>query len=132
MLRSIVGWAPLVGNDWHALMQKMNRKLDNAQQILNVRPLTERLLVGRSRFAAKIASAMNSGASVTSEWHPYQRRQMNYCVEPRGRISSPAKRWDDQIESFAHQIFHSSWFQAANYETGSSHEKTFVQWCLER
>ena len=32
MLRSIVGWAPLVDNDWHELMQKMNRKLKNAQQ----------------------------------------------------------------------------------------------------
>ena len=60
MLRSIVGWVPLVDNDWHALMQTMNRKLENAQQIFNVRPWTERLLVGRFRFAAKIASAMNS------------------------------------------------------------------------
>ena len=25
MLRSIVGWAPLVDNDWHELVQKMNR-----------------------------------------------------------------------------------------------------------
>ena len=25
MLRSIVGWAPLVGNDWHALLQKINK-----------------------------------------------------------------------------------------------------------
>ena len=30
MLRSIVGWAPLVDNDWHALMQKSNIKLANA------------------------------------------------------------------------------------------------------
>ena len=131
MLRSI-GWAPLVGNDWHALMQKMNRKLDNAQQILNVRPWTEGWVVGGFRFAAKIACAMNSGASIANEWHPYQRWQMNYCVEPRARIGRPAKRWDNQIESFAHQIFHSSSFQAANYETWSSHEETFVQWCLER
>ena len=25
MLRSIVGWAPLVDNDWHVLMQKMKK-----------------------------------------------------------------------------------------------------------
>ena len=56
---------------------------------------------------------------------------MNYCVEPRRRIGRPAKRWDDQIESFAQEIFHSSWFQAAKSETWSSHEKAFVQWCLE-
>ena len=131
MLRSIVGWAPLVDNDWHALMQKMNKKLENAQQIFNVRPWTERSLVGRFRFAAKIASAVNSWASITSEWYPYQRWKMKYCVEPRRRIGRPAKRWDDQIESFAQEIFHSSWFQAAKCETWRSHEKAFVKWCLE-
>ena len=105
ILRSIVGWAPLVDNDWHELMQKMNRKLENAQQIFNVRPWIERLLVGRFRFAAKIASGMNSRASITSEWYPYQRWQENYCVEPRRRIGRPAKRWDDQMQSFAQEIF---------------------------
>ena len=56
---------------------------------------------------------------------------MNYCVEPRRRIGRPATRWDDQIESFAQEIFHSSWFQAAKCETWRSHEKVFVKWCLE-
>ena len=55
---------------------------------------------------------------------------MNYCVEPRRRIGRSTKRWDDQIKSFAHEFFHSSWLQAANYATWS-HEKTFVQLCLE-
>ena len=68
MLRSIVGWAPLVDNDGHALMQTMNKKLENAQQVFNVKAWTEKLLVGRFRFAAKIAS--------TNERHPYQRWQM--------------------------------------------------------
>ena len=131
MLRSIVGWAPLADNDWHALMQKMNKKLENAQQIFNVRPWTERLLVGRFRYAAKIASAANSWASITSEWYPYQGWKINYCVEPRRRIGRPAKRWDDQIEFFAQEIFQSSWFQAAKCETWRSHEKASVKWCLE-
>ena len=110
MLRSIVGWAPLVDNDWHALMQNMNRKPENAERIFNVRPWTQGWLVGRFRFAAKSASAINSWASITSEWHPYQGWQVNYCIESRKRIGRPA----------------------ANYETSSSHEKIFVQWCLER
>ena len=62
MLRSIVGWAPLVDNDRHALIQNVNNKLENAQQIFNFRPWTERLVVGKFRFAAKIASAVNSWA----------------------------------------------------------------------
>ena len=101
ILPSIVGWAPLVDNDWHELMQKMNRKLENAQQIFNVGSWIERLLVGRFRFAAKIASGMISWASITSEQYPYHRWQLNYCVEPRRRIGRPAKCWDDQTQFFA-------------------------------
>ena len=85
MLRSIVGSAPVVDNDWHALVQKMNKKLENALQISNVRPWTERLLVGRFRF---LTSAVNSWGSITGEWYPYQRWTMNYCVEPRTRSPS--------------------------------------------
>ena len=125
ILPSIVGWAPLVDNDWHELMQKMNRKLENAQQIFNVGSWIERLLVGRFRFAAKIASGMISWASITSEQYPYHRWQLNYCAELRRRIGRPAKCWDDQTQSFAQEIFHSSWFQEAKYETWSSHEKRF-------
>ena len=132
MLRSIVGWAPLVDNDWHELMQKMNRKFENAQQIFNDKSWVGRLLVGRFRFAAKIASGINFWAPIPSEWYPYQRWPVNYCVKPRRRIGRPAKRWDDQTQSCAQEIFHSSWFQAAKYETWSSHEKNFVWWCLER
>ena len=54
MLRSIVGSAPVVDNDWHALVQK----LESALQISNVGPWTERLLVGRFRF---LTSAVNLG-----------------------------------------------------------------------
>ena len=89
-IRSIVGWAPLVDNDWHALMKTMYIKFENAQQIFNVRPWTQRWLVGSFRFAAKIVSAINSWASITGEWYPYQRWKMNYCVEPRRRIGRPA------------------------------------------
>ena len=52
---------------------------------------------------------------------------MKYCVEPRKRIGRLAKRWDDQMQSFAQEIFHSSWFQAAKYETRSSHETNFCR-----
>ena len=96
MLRSIVGWAPLADNVWHALMQKMHRKLENAQPVFNVRPWTAGLLVGRLRFAAKIASVMYSWASITRERHPCQRWKMDYCVAPVSElVAHAATRWDD-------------------------------------
>ena len=77
-----------------------------------LRPWIERLLVGKLRCAAKVASEMKSLALKTTESHPYQKWKVNYC---------PAKRWDDQMQSFAQEIVHSSWFKAARYATWSSH-----------
>ena len=147
MLGSIVGWAPLADNDWHALMQKMHRKLENA---LNVRPWTAGLLIGRLRSAAKIASAMCSWASTTREKHPCQRWKIDYCVALVGELVAQRHAGMIKLIFSAQATFHSSWFQAENgepvfltplarfrssqmnNETWSSHEKTFLQWCLER
>ena len=74
------------------------------------------MLVGRFRFAAKTACGMKSWASTTSEWYPYQRWQTNYCVEPRRRIGRPAKRWHDQTQFSAQEIF----LISINDETWSS------------
>ena len=71
--------------------------MESAKQMFNVRPWNGKLLVGRCCFAARIASAMSSSASITSEWDPYHRWRLNYC---RGRIGRPAKRWDDKCFFF--------------------------------
>ena len=78
-------------------MRKNEQKTGNAQQMFNVGTWNDRWLVGKFRFAAKMACAINSWASVTSEWLPYQGWQVNYCIEPRRPIGRPAKRWDDHI-----------------------------------
>ena len=59
------------------------------------------------------------------KWMASLPKVASYCVEPRRRIGRPAKRWDDQMQSFPQENFHSSWFQAAKCETWSSHEKSF-------
>ena len=112
MLGSIVGWAPLADNDWHALMQKMHRKLENAQPVFHVRPWTAGLLVGRLRFAAKIASAMYSWASITRERHPCQRWTMDYCAALVSEVVAQQHAGMIKFNFFAHATFHSSWFHA--------------------
>lgn len=82
----------------------------------------ERLLVGRFRFAAKIACAMNSWASIT--------KLLRRTSWANKRIVRPAKRWDDRMESFAQEIFYSSWCQTASYETWSSHDNFFCTMVL--
>ena len=59
MLRSIVGWDPVVNGDWHDAMSRMNQKLQNAYRIYPTTSWPERILRGKFRFAAKIACKVN-------------------------------------------------------------------------
>ena len=52
MLRSIVGWVPVVNGDWHDAMSRMNQKLQNAYRIYPTTSWPERILRGKFRFAA--------------------------------------------------------------------------------
>ena len=99
----------MIGMNW---CRTWNRKWENESKIGMLRPWIERLLVGKLRCAAKVASEMNSLALKTTESHSYQKWKVNYCAEPCKRNGRPTKRWDDQMQFFAQKMFHSSWFKA--------------------
>ena len=100
MLCSIVKWTPPVDNDWHALMQKMNKNwkcTTNFQNHIMDWNIVGWIISFRCENYGKIASGKNSWAAVTNEWCPHQWWHMNHCVNTRRRISRPAEtlRWSN-------------------------------------
>ena len=132
MLRSIVGWVPVVNGDWHDAMSKMNQKLENAHRIYPTKSWSERILKGKFRLAAKIACKDNHWPVLCARWQPGHFWETNFLVQPRRRPGGPPKRWDDQLRAFSDNPFHSSWTTAARHGAQwLSHEQAFVQFCLE-
>ena len=132
MLRSIVGWVPVVNGDWHDAMSRMNQKLQNAYRIYPTKSWPERILRGKFRFAAKIACKVNHWPVLCSRWQPGYLYERNFHVQPRRRPGRPPKRWDDQLRVFSEHVFHSSWTTAARHGAQwLSHEQAFVQFCSE-
>ena len=79
MLRSIVGWVPVVNGDWHDAMSRMNQKLQNAYRTYPTKSWPERILRGKFRFAAKIACKVNHWPVLCSRWQPgyfYEKKSM--------------------------------------------------------
>ena len=79
MLRSIVGWDPVVNGDWHDAMSIMNQKLQNAYRIYPTKSWPERILKGKFRFAANIACKANHWPVLCSRWQPgyfYEKNSM--------------------------------------------------------
>ena len=56
MLRSIVGWVRLNGEDWSETMRRMNHRLNVALELFLIPPWTEQLAKHQFFLAAKIAS----------------------------------------------------------------------------
>ena len=56
MLRSIVGWVRLNGDDWSETIRRMNHRLSVALAPFPIRPWTEQLAKRQFLLAAKIAS----------------------------------------------------------------------------
>ena len=132
MLRSIVGWVPVVNGDWHDAMSRMNQKLQNAYRIYPTKSWLERILRGKFRFAAKIACKVNHWPVLSSRWQPGYLHERNFHVQPRRRPGRPPKRWDDQLRFFFEHVFHSSWTTVARHGAQwLSHEQAFVQFCSE-
>ena len=56
MLRSIVGWVRVNGEDWSETMRRMSHRLSVALELFPIPPWTEQLAKRQFQFAAKIAS----------------------------------------------------------------------------
>ena len=67
MLRSIVGWVRLNGEDWSDTMRRMNHRLSVAFELFPIPPWTEQLAKRQFLFAAKIASEQ-SWSSIAGHW----------------------------------------------------------------
>ena len=105
MLHSIVGSVPVVNDDWHDAMSKINQKLQNAYQIYLTESWPERILRGKFRFAAKIACKVNHWPVLCSTWQPCYFYERNFHVQPRTCPGRPPNRWDDQLRVFSDMFF---------------------------
>ena len=91
MLRSIVGWVPVVNGDWHDAMSRRNHKLQNAYRIYPTKSWSERILMGKF---------LNHWPVLCSRWQPGYFYEGNFNVQPRRLPGRPQKRWDDQLRIF--------------------------------
>ena len=67
MLRSIVGWVRMSGENWSETMRQMNHRISVALELFPIPPWTEQLAKRQFQFAAKVA-AEQSWVSKTGHW----------------------------------------------------------------
>lgn len=133
MLRSIVGWVALDGNDWRTVMRRMNDRLQAALELYPVCAWSDSLFKRQYRFAAHVAGS-NSWPGFAALWEPCENWRENFHTIPSRARGRPQQRWDDMLRKFCENIFGESlWFHHARQSvTWFPLEGHFVQFCREQ
>ena len=115
MLRSIVGWVRVNGEDWSETMRRMNHRLGVALELFPLPPWTEQLAKRQFQFAARVASEQSWSSVVghciglAAGW------QANFDSMPSRKRGRPLVKWDDKLSNITSQFFplHHGWLAAA-------------------
>ena len=111
MLRSLVGWTRVEGEDWAVTMRRMRDKVNKALAIYPVAPWSKQLAKQVYRYSHKIASHPESWPHLVARWHPHD---VEAARRSRGR---PRLRWDDLLDKFSMATFGRPWLEAAGEQS---------------
>ena len=100
MLRRIIGWRRTEGDSWHDTMQRMNQRLEHAQQLFLCQPWSERYARNQWRYVGhllkqEVSSWAKVMASVASPIHDPFGEYVPHRSQGRPRL-----RWDNHIQQF--------------------------------
>jgi len=114
MLRSVVGWAPLIGQDWESAMRRTNARLQLALDRFPIEDWTLQLATRQHKLAEKLARREDSWPARAIRWDPRVLDIHSPSVAQRGP-GRPRRKWYDYLRTFAAENFPQSaeWIQSA-------------------
>ena len=101
MMRRIVGWRKIPGEDWRDTMVRMNRRLQTAQVQYYCEPWSIRFARNQWRYVKHLIHGPISLWARTLckyNWNPHFDPTSNH--EPFRAPGHPRTRWDDHIHDF--------------------------------
>ena len=104
MLRAIVGWVAVDGNDWRGTMRRVNDKVKNVLIFFPVGRWSDALFKRQFRLATRIASSISRPGFATL-WGPLVNWRCNFDSRPFRAPERPQQRWDDMVQKFCNHCY---------------------------
>ena len=122
MLRRIVGWARVDGEEWCETMRRMRMKVESALRLQPVEVWSKQLLRRQFRMVCRLSHRRDEWAMRVSRWSPIL-TNADAC-RARGR---PTTRWDDRLNAFVRsQLDSQSWYEACTNPIFPSYEESYL------
>ena len=98
MLRRIVGWRRVEGEEWRATMIRMNGRLARALHLYPCQPWAVRHAKNQSRYIHHLIYACPLLWARILWAYPVYDPEIN--IQPLRKIGHPRLRWDNHIKAF--------------------------------
>ena len=102
MLRRIVGWHRIPGEDWESTMHRMKMRVQRALEMHTIQNWSRRTMGARWKYALHVNfSEKSSWTKVVCDWNPIEHPIQGFpACRPRGR---PRVRWDDDLHFYCEE-----------------------------
>ena len=128
MLRRIVGWSRVDGEEWCETMRRMRARVDSALRVYPVEDWSKQFLRRQFRMACRLSQRIDEWAMRVSRWNPPVTH-----ISARRLRGRPATRWDDRLNIFAYaQLGSQSWQEACTNFNFPFYEGSYIQFHSDR
>ena len=120
MLRNIVGWVRVDGEEWETTMRRMKQQMNDASRQFFIMPWELQVFKSQWQYAIHVSHASEiNWVEMISRWHPPATADLSLPQQPKRSVGRPRARWDDAITSFAATTFDDSlhWIDTLHYES---------------
>ena len=131
MLRRIVGWRRIDGEDWKETMKRMNHRLEQGQRIYFCEPWSMIFARSQWRYIKHLMDAYPLlWARIMCKFNKYPTNDIDCDFLPRRAPGHPRMRWDDHVRSFCYKIWPESqgrhWFDILCNQDIVKYENEYV------
>ena len=131
MLRRIVGWRRIDGEEWKDTMKRMNDRLEEAQRLFFCEPWSMIFARSQWRYVKHLMDAYPLlWARIMIKFNKYSTDDPECDFLPYRTPGHPRMRWDDHIHSFCYKIWPRlrgrHWFDILCHQDVASYEDEFI------
>ena len=133
MLRSIVGWRRIQGEEWECTMRRMKSRVQRALEMHAERKSSRRIMNSRWNYALHVNFTDKSAwTKIVCDWNPLD-HPIEGLLASRSR-GRPRTRWDDDLHFYCQEELDlNSWTElhAQSFSILKERENDFIEYCFE-
>ena len=133
ILRRIIGWRRIDGEEWRTTMIRMNGRLSRANQIYARKSWSSSFARSQWRYVCHLLHGpISLWSRILCKYNWSAAYDPQSCVIPHRRLGHPRRKWDNHIHSFCLFLWpaqeYTHWFDILVNRYAEDYEETYTEY----